>query len=61
LGAIKSLFWTLVVFASALGPVWLGLMMDKGWLLQDAVLTMAAYLLLATGLLVMGLRGFDRS
>ena len=61
LGAIKSLFWTLVVFASALGPVWLGLMMDKGWLLQDAVLTMAAYLLLATGLLVLGLRGFDRA
>jgi len=61
LGAIKSLFWTLVVFASALGPVWLGLMMDKGWLLQDAVLTMTAYLLLATGLLVLGLRGFDHT
>ena len=60
LGAIKSLFWTLVVFASALGPVWLGFMMDKGFLLQDAVLTMVAYLLFATGLMVIGLRGFAK-
>jgi MFS family permease len=58
LGAIKSVFWTLVVFASALGPVWLGLMMDKGFLLQEAVLSMVAYLLFATGLMVIGLRGF---
>ncbi len=58
LGAIKSLFWTLVVFASALGPVWLGRLVDQGWLLQEAVMTMVVYLILASILLVIGIKGF---
>jgi len=58
LGAIKSLFWTLVVFASALGPVWLGYLVDQGYAFQQAVLTMVVYLLLATALMLVGLRKF---
>ncbi len=61
LGAIKSLFWSLVVFASALGPVWLGVLLDMGFLLQQAVLTMVVYLIAATGLLVLGLRRFRQN
>lgn len=58
LGSIKSLFWTLVVFASALGPVWLGFLVDQGYAFQQAVLTMVVYLLLATALMLVGLRKF---
>ena len=58
LGSIKSLFWTGVVFASALGPVWLGYLVDLGYSFQQSVLTMVVYLLLSTGLMIIGLRGF---
>tara|TARA_B110001469_G_scaffold71487_1_gene67953 strand:+ start:297 stop:1589 length:1293 start_codon:yes stop_codon:yes gene_type:complete len=58
LGSIKSLYWTFVVFASALGPVWLGSLVDLGYSFQQSVLTMVVYLLLATGLMVVGLRKF---
>ena len=58
LGSIKSLFWTVVVFASALGPVWLGYLVDLGYTFQQSVLTMVVYLLLSTGLMIIGLRGF---
>jgi len=58
LGSIKSLYWTFVVFASALGPVWLGYLVDQGYSFQQAVLTMVVYLVLATVLMVIGLRGF---
>jgi MFS family permease len=58
LGSIKSLYWTFVVFASALGPVWLGYLVDQGYSFQQAVLTMVVYLVLATGLMMIGLRGF---
>ena len=58
LGSIKSLYWTFVVFASALGPVWLGYLVDQGYSFQQAVLTMVVYLLLATGLMMIGLRKF---
>jgi MFS family permease len=58
LGSIKSLFWTVVVFASALGPVWLGYLVDLGYSFQQSVLTMVVYLLLSTGLMIIGLRGF---
>jgi len=61
LGAIKSLFWTIVVFASALGPVWLGFLVDHGYLLQEAVLTMVVYLLLATLMLFVAVRGYKSS
>jgi MFS family permease len=58
LGSIKSLFWTVTVFASALGPVWLGYLVDLGYSFQQSVLTMVVYLLLSTGLMIIGLRGF---
>jgi MFS family permease len=58
LGSIKSLYWTFVVFASALGPVWLGYLVDLGYSFQQSVLTMVVYLLLATGLMMLGLRKF---
>ena len=58
LGSIKSLYWTFVVFASALGPLWLGSLVDLGYSFQQSVLTMVVYLLLATGLMVVGLRKF---
>ena len=58
LGAIKSLYWTFVVFASALGPVWLGYLVDLGNSFQQATLTMAIYLLVVTGVMMIGLRGF---
>ncbi len=58
LGSIKSLFWTVAVFASALGPVWLGYLVDLGYSFQQSVLTMVVYLLLSTGLMIIGLRGF---
>jgi MFS family permease len=58
LGSIKSLYWTFVVFSSALGPVWLGYLVDQGYSFQQAVLTMVVYLVLATGLMMIGLRGF---
>jgi MFS family permease len=58
LGSIKSLYWTFVVFASALGPVWLGYLVDLGYSFQQSVLTMVVYLILATGLMMLGLRKF---
>jgi len=58
LGSIKSLYWTFVVFASALGPVWLGYLVDQGYSFQQAVLTMVVYLVVATGIMMIGLRGF---
>ena len=58
LGSIKSLYWTFAVFASALGPVWLGYLVDLGYSFQQSVLTMVVYLLLATGLMNLGLRKF---
>jgi len=61
LGSIKSLYWTFVVFASALGPVWLGYIVDQGYSFQQAVLTMVVYLVLATAVMMIGLRGFSVS
>jgi len=58
LGSIKSLYWTLVVFASALGPVWLGYLVDLGYSFQQSVLTLMVYLLFATGLMLIGVKGF---
>ncbi len=56
LGSIKSMYWSFVVFASALGPVWLGYLVDLGYSFQQSVLTMVVYLLFATGLMILSLR-----
>lgn len=56
LGAIKSTAGAISVFASALGPVTVGLMLDMGFSIETVCLCFAAYCLLATPLLMRGLR-----
>lgn len=56
LGAIKSTVGAISVFASALGPVTVGLMLDLGFPIETVCLCFAAYCLLATPLLMRALR-----
>lgn len=56
LGAIRSLASAISVFASALGPVTVGLLLDGGMMMETIALGFAAYCLGATSLLVQGLR-----
>lgn len=56
LGAIRSLASAISVFASALGPVTIGVLLDVGMMMETICLGFAAYCLGATLLLVQGLR-----
>jgi len=56
LGAIKSLVAALSVFASALGPVIMGGLMDLGVSVEQVCLLFAGYVMLGSGLLVQGLK-----
>lgn len=56
LGAIKSTVGAISVFASALGPVTVGLMLDFGFAFETVCLSFAGYCLLATPLLMRALR-----
>jgi len=56
LGAIKSLFVSLSVFASALGPLVMGLMIDNGILVEQVCLSFALYCLISSYVFVIGLR-----
>jgi MFS family permease len=56
LGAIKSLVAALSVFASALGPVIMGGLMDLGVSAEQVCLLFAGYVMLGTVLLVQGLK-----
>ena len=56
LGAIKSLVTALEVFASAIGPVLIGIMLDQGWGFATALHIFAAYAVFATLLLMFALR-----
>ena len=56
LGAIRSLASAIGVFASALGPVSAGLLLDEGVTMETIALGFAAYCLGATLLLVQALR-----
>lgn len=56
LGAIRSLASAISVFASALGPVTVGLLLDAGMMMETIGLGFAAYCLGATCLLVHALR-----
>lgn len=56
LGAIKSTAGAISVFASALGPVTVGVMLDQGYSIETVVLCFAAYCLLATPPLMHALR-----
>jgi MFS family permease len=58
LGAIKSLFTSISVFASALGPLAMGFMMDQGVSIENICIVFAAYCLVTSVLLVMALRRY---
>ncbi len=58
LGAIRSLFASVSVFASALGPLAMGFMMDQGFSIGNICIVFAAYCLVVSWLLVMALRGY---
>jgi len=60
LGAIRSLAVALSVFASALGPMVMGGLMDGGVAIETICFFFALYCLLASLLLVMGLKGVTR-
>ncbi|MDX1431916.1 MAG: MFS transporter, partial [Gammaproteobacteria bacterium] len=52
LGAIRSLAAAMSVFASALGPVAMGALMDSGVTIERVYLLFAAYCVLASLLIV---------
>ena len=58
LGAIKSLFTSIAVFASALGPLAMGFMMDGGVSIENICVVFAAYCMVTSGLLVLALKGY---
>ena len=58
LGAIKSLFTSISVFASALGPLTMGVMMDQGISIEIICAIFAFYCVVTSGLLVLALRGY---
>jgi len=58
LGAIKSLFTSLSVFASALGPLTMGVMMDQGIPIESICAVFAVYCAVTSGVLVLALRGY---
>jgi MFS family permease len=60
LGAIKSLFTAISVFASALGPVSMGVMMDQGFSIETICLVFVGYCLVSTWLLVISLRRYPK-
>ena len=58
LGAIKSLFTSISVFVSALGPLSMGILMDKGVSIETICIIFATYCITTSCLLVMALRGY---
>ncbi len=60
LGAIKSLNTAISVFASALGPLVMGVMMDQSISVENVCAIFAGYCLAASWLLVIGLKGYRR-
>jgi MFS family permease len=58
LGAIKSLFHAIAVFATALGPLIMGVMMDQGIAIENICLIFAIYCLLASWLFMVILKRF---
>jgi len=61
LGAIKSLFTSISVFASALGPLTMGVMMDQGVSIENICAIFAFYCAVTSGLLVVALKGYKAS
>ncbi len=58
LGGIKSLVGAFSVFASALGPVTIGVLLDQGYSFEDVCLVFATFCAVATILLIIGLGKF---
>lgn len=58
IGGIKSLVGALGVFASALGPVSIGVMLDNGLSFEQVCLVFAGFCVAATALLLAGLRRY---
>lgn len=58
-GAIRSLAVSINVFSSALGPPAMGLMMDAGITVENTCAMMAVYCLVATILMIFGLRSYQ--
>ena len=56
LGAIKSLSVSLSVFASALGPLVMGLMLDNGIFIEQICLSFSLYCLISSYIFAIGLR-----
>ncbi len=61
IGAIRSMAVAFSVFASALGPVVMGAMMDKNLTIETISALFALYCLIATALLWLALGRFNRS
>lgn len=56
LGSVKSLVMALSVFASAIGPVIIGLLLDNGITIENVCLMISVYAIVANILIVIGLR-----
>jgi MFS family permease len=61
LGGIKSLVGAISVFASALGPVTIGVLLDNGFSFEEVCMVFAAFCAVATVLLIIGLGKFRRN
>jgi len=61
LGSIKSLAGSFGVFASALGPVTIGAMLDRGFSFEDVCIVFSVVCAVATLLLIAGLKRFAGS
>jgi MFS family permease len=60
IGAIRSVVSAAMVFASALGPLFMGALIDAGVAMEVICLIFAAYAVAATGLIWAALRGVPR-
>ncbi|MDP6884386.1 MAG: MFS transporter, partial [Rhodospirillales bacterium] len=60
IGAIKSLVSSALVFASALGPLFMGALIDAGVAMEDICLIFAAYVIVGTAAIWAALRNVAR-
>jgi predicted MFS family arabinose efflux permease len=60
LGAIRAMMSSISVFATAIGPIAMGAMMDRGFGIASICASFAAYCLAATAIMLLGLRGYRR-
>ena len=60
IGAIRSVVAAAMVFASALGPLFMGVLIDAGVAMEVICLIFAAYAVAGTGLIWAALRGVPK-